>query len=200
MRESRRRVKWGFGVGAASIVAVAAVAAPASATVMAALGMNELVAQADEVFVGSVVSQRARWDDRGRIVTDVMFAVEQTAKGAARVGATITIVRFGGAIGDVGMRIEGEPMFDDGERALVFARRVGGPRGMLRPVGMSQGVMPVRDGAWGVMVHPGGAGLALTQRLAGGALAPAPAALVSPRRLDAVLAEIHAIAGGARAP
>ena len=198
MRGRGRRVTWGLGAGLAVIVA--GVAAPAAATVMVALGMGELVSRADEVFVGSVVSQRARWDDRGRIVTDVTFSVDESAKGAVRAGGTITIVRIGGAIGDLGMRIEGEPMFDDGERALVFARRVGGPRGVLRPVGMSQGVMPVRQGAGGVMVHPGGAGLSLTQQVTGGALLPAPAALVAPRPLEAVMADIRALARGAHAP
>lgn len=199
MRELRRRVK--LGLGAAVALIVGSVAAPASATVMVALGMGELVARADEVFVGTVVGQSARWDDRGRIVTDVTFSVDESVKGAAHAGGTITIVRMGGAIGDLGMRIEGEPMFADGERALVFARRVGGPRGALRPVGMSQGVMPIQAGAQGAMVIPGGAGLTLTQQVTGGSLLPAPAALTSPRLLDAVLSEVRSLVNEApRAP
>ena len=59
---------------------------------------------------------------------------------------------------------------------MVFLRRL--DDGLLRPVGMSQGVMPVSEAAGVLTVQPGGGGLSLVQRGAQGGLHPAPAALL----------------------
>jgi hypothetical protein len=169
----------------AALAALAAVA-PAAASVTRALDLRELVAEADHVAVVRVVRQEARWH-RGRIVTDVTLEVETSMKGA-RAGETLVVRRLGGAIGDLGMRVEGEPEFIDGERSVVFARSM---RGVLRPVGMSQGVLPIQLDAGRAMVLPGGAGLSLVLPAPGNRFAPAPAALLHPRPLDDLLGEIR---------
>jgi hypothetical protein len=76
------------------------------------------------------------------------------------------------------MHVEGEPHLEIGQRYLLFLAR--SPAGTLRPVGMSQGVMPVQDRAGERVVMPGGGGLALVQPGPGGRLAPAPGALLYP--------------------
>lgn len=148
----------------------------ASATVTEALSLRDLTQRADLVVLATAVAESARRDARGRIVTDVALRIEEALKGDARAGSTITMTRLGGAIGDIGMRVEGEPRFTVGERYVVFLYRTHG--GALRPVGMSQGVMPVDDDGGETMVLPGGAGLSLVERVAGGRLAPAPGALI----------------------
>lgn len=157
------------------------------ASVTRALSLAELVAESDHISVARVIRQEARWQGR-RIVTDVTLEIETSMKGGAA-GEQIVLRRLGGAIGDLGMRVEGEPGFTDGERSVIFARNA---RGALRPVGMSQGVLPVRVQAGAEMVLPGGAGLALVRATPDNRFLPAPAALVSPRPLAEVLDEIRA--------
>lgn len=164
----------------------AASATTASASVVEALELSELVARAERVVLGRVVDKRARWDGRGRIVTDVTLRVQERMKGAP--GDTITLTRLGGSIGEVGMKVAGEPSFRVGERRIVFARP--GRNGGWRPVGMSQGALPVVDDAGREVVMPGGAGLSLVHQH-GSQLVPAPAALLHPRPLADVLADIR---------
>src|SRR5689334_799845 len=80
----------------------------ADATMANALSLAELTDQADVVVVGSVTGQHARRDEHGRIVTDVRIAVEESVRGDAPPGDEIVLVRIGGALDGIGMRIEGE--------------------------------------------------------------------------------------------
>lgn len=175
----------------AALAAAVFVVAPAFATTIEALDMRALVERSDRVLLGTVVRQEARWDDRHRIVTDVTVRVEDAMKGDAAVGHEVVVRCLGGAIGDLGMHIEGEPSFEDGDRAIVFGRAIRGAA-YVRPVGMSQGVLPIRTLEGREMVLPGGRGLALVSRAQGGRLLAAPAALLAPRPLPDVVAEIRA--------
>ncbi len=149
---------------------------PASATISEALSLRELVQQADHVVLATTVGARARRDTYGRIVTDYTVEVQDVLKGPARLGEPLVMTSLGGAIGDLGMRVEGEPHLRVGSRYVLFLRRAGGT---LRPVGMSQGALAVREGDE-PLVLPGGGGLSLVQRGQGGQLMPAPAALIHP--------------------
>lgn len=171
-----------------------AVVLPAHATVMVALDLPTLVREADVVVVADVVGQTARWDAHRRIVTDVELAVVEPMKGTSRPGDVVVLTRLGGAIGELGMRIEGEPLFADGERVLVFARTSTEDHVSLCAVGMSQGVMPVEHG----QVLPGGGGLALVQQGSDGHLRPSPPALAGPRALTAIRDDIRTLLAGGR--
>jgi hypothetical protein len=177
----------------AAVVALLAETVPAAASVMAALELDELVSTADDVVIATAVDEESRWDDRGRIVTDVTLVVDEPMKGSLRAGDTFVVRHLGGSIGDLGMRVEGEVAFALGERSVVFAERRGA---LSRVVGMSQGSLPIRrdtDGA--EMVWPGGRGLALVRQARDGALVPSPGYLLAPRGLDVVRAEILAAVG-----
>ncbi len=89
---------------------------------------------------------------------------------------------------DIGMQIAGEPRFGDGDRVLVFARRW---EQTLRPVGMSQGTLPVARVAGHDLVSPGGGGLSLMQRATGGGLEPGAGALAHPTALTRVLESVR---------
>jgi len=170
-------MRFGAGLGVTCAILLSLSAAPAEATLSEALSLRELVAQSDVIVLATCVDQRALRDSRERIVTDYSLRVEETMSGSAPAGGTLTMRRLGGELGDLGMRIEGEPRLMPGERYVIFLRRVGA---ILRPVGMSQGVLPVEDRGGALTVHPGGAGLGLVQRARGGQLVPAPAALLHP--------------------
>lgn len=174
----------------------------AAASLMLALDLPALVARASHIVVARVESQRARYDDRGRIVTDVTLRVEEALVGPVRVGEPIVLERFGGAIGELGMRVEGEPLFADGARVLVFASPAASGSGRLRPVGMAQGVMrlaPPSVPGGDEQVLPGGEGLALVRAVGGRWVASAPA-LETPRPLGEVRDAIARLRGGRRAP
>jgi hypothetical protein len=110
-------------------------------------------------------------------------------KGPAQTGSELVVRRIGGVIGDVGMRVEGEPQFSTGDRRLLFLRDQGR---YCRPVGMSQGVLPLRSENGQTWVESGTTGLALVRR-EGVQLVPAPAAVTEPVPLDAILERIRAL-------
>jgi hypothetical protein len=172
-----------------AVLALLLAASPAAASITVALDLAELVAASEAVVVATVVDRRSQWDSERRIVTDVTLRIDDTMKGHYGRGEDIVVRRLGGAIGDLGMRVEGEPTFSDGERAVLFAERVGAH---LRPVGMSQGVLRVRLSERGQeLVHPGVRGLELVRRAPTGTLVPAPAYLIEARPLADVMDEIR---------
>lgn len=179
-------------VGLAAVVTAVALGflvGRAEASVVLALDMRELVQGSAQVVVATALRQESRYDSRRRIVTDVTLRVDQTLKGESRTGDTLVVRRLGGAIGEIGMRVEGEPAFAVGQRSIVFARRT--PAGVLRPVGMAQGVMPIQRIDGREMVTSNGHGLSLLRRLADGRLVGGQPAITVPRALEDVLAQIR---------
>lgn len=165
-------------------------ASPARATTSQALSLGELVDQASHVVLVTCVGARTSRDARRRIVTDYDLSVEETMKGEARVGQVLTMRSLGGVIGDLGMRVEGEPHPEIGERYLVFLRTLGDGH-TLRPVGMSQGVMTIQEQAGARVVLPAGNGLSLVLRAPGGGLSPAPPAILHPEPYESVRARVE---------
>lgn len=172
---------------------------PAAGSVQEALALTELTDLADEVIVVEALDAHARWDEFGRIVTDVRLRVSEGMKGSLG-GEDETMATFlGGAIGDLGMRVEGAPSLAPGQRALVFARdreSMVGP--VLRPVGMSQGVLPIQRTGGVDVVHPGGRGLMLVRRGAAGELLPSHGALKGPLDLTELRRQIRALVDASR--
>lgn len=175
-----------LAVGLVSLTAVSS----AEATTSEALSLPQLVDQATHVVLVTCVGARTSRDGRQRIVTDYDLSIEEVMKGAGRVGQVLTMRSLGGEMGDLGMRIEGEPHLALGQRYLVFLRTLG-DRATLRPVGMSQGVMTIEEQTGARVVMPGGAGLSLVSRAQGGGLSPAPPAILHPEPYESVRARIE---------
>lgn len=168
----------------------------ASASLVLAMELSELVAEAELVVMARVIRQESRFDDQGRIVTDVQMQVENVEKGSLAPGAGITVRRLGGTLEGLAMRIEGEPSFDDGERVLLFGsslRRLH----VYRPIGMSQGAMRVFEQNGEPWVRRANGGLSLVRKSADGRTSEAPND-ATPRRLDDVLREIRDLVSKAR--
>ena len=163
-------------------------ASPVAATLIVAMDMEALVDRSDVIVLAEVVSRESSWDEHGRIVTDVTLRVNEQLRGGVAAGGLLTIRCHGGAIGERGMHVAGEPTFSSRE-SLVFAYHAAS--GRLRPTGMSQGVMPIRrDQGSAAIVMPGGAGLELT-RPSTGTLEPGRAALTGPAPVEAVLDRVR---------
>jgi hypothetical protein len=184
-----RRLAWAVPLCAISLLPTIALA-----TQVEAMSLRELVAEADLVVVGTVVSNDAHYDDLERIVTDATIRIEDTLHGART--ETIVVRRLGGVVGDIGLSIAGESAHPVGSRELLFLRALTPtdlPEGSVvyRPLGMSQGVMPMLDANGIEVVTPGGADLSIVTRLPNGSLAPAGGALSAPMPRDEMLARVR---------
>jgi len=109
---------------------------------MIKLRLEQLAAEADTIVLGTVTSQASAWNaQHTAIYTDVTVAVEEVIKGTP--GAEVTFRVAGGIVGDIGMRTSNDPVFQKGERVILFLDTREVP---ARIVGLHQGKYPVRDG------------------------------------------------------
>lgn len=134
----------------AAAVLLTAVTATRASTVIPPT-FEQLVANAQSVFVAEVVGVRAVWRDareRRVIKTLVTVRVEDVWKGS--VSGTTQLEFLGGTVDGVTLEVHGVPQFRVGQRELLFV--VDGGRPMVSPlVGLMHGRMRVeRDPATGV--------------------------------------------------
>jgi hypothetical protein len=166
---------------------------PANASIVQGLELQELVAHADRIVLGRVLFSESFQHPNGQLGTWHRISVEREIRGQAPDEQEVMVETLGGQIGDIAMRVEGEPSFTVGERVLVFIRD-GGPYTAFRPVGMGQGVMRVRTEQGVETVSQNREGLMLMRRNEKGRLERSPGALPQKERLDALLLKLRDIA------
>lgn len=176
----------------AALLAALLVASPADASIVQGLELPELVRHADRIVLGRVLFSESFQRPDGQLGTWHRIGVEREIRGRAPDEREVIVETLGGQIGDVGMRVEGEPSFTVGERVLVFIRD-GGPYTAFRPVGMGQGVMRVRMKRGVETVTQNREGLMLVRRNAQGRLEKSLGALPDKERLDALLSKLRDI-------
>ncbi|MSS73510.1 MAG: hypothetical protein EXS64_18775 [Candidatus Latescibacteria bacterium] len=113
-----------------------------------ALGIEEVVARADRIFVGTCVEVRGERDpEHGIVVTRYTFTVSRPVKG--QVGGTVTFRQYGGSAGKRRTVIDGLPVYRPGEEVVLFLKP-DSAWGLTSPVGLFQGRYEVsRDGVSG---------------------------------------------------
>lgn len=119
-------------------VAGAAAPAPAEATTMAALTLDDLAIRATDIVQGTVTELTPRWSD-GFLLTDVTIEVETCIKGAC-LADSVQVQVFGGTSDGYVVEAAGSARYVPGEHVLLFLEPVGGsgqPR--LRTAGMALG-------------------------------------------------------------
>ena len=166
---------------------------PADASIVQGLELEELVAHADRIVLGRVLFSESFERPNGQFGTWHRISVEREIRGQAPDEQEVMVETLGGQIGDIAMRVEGEPSFTVGERVLVFIRD-GGPYTAFRSVGMGQGVMRVRTEQGVETVSQNREGLMLMRRNEKGRLERSPGALPQKERLDALLLKLRDIA------
>jgi len=164
----------------------------ANGSIVRGLELQELVSHADRIVLGRVLFSESFQRPDGQLGTWHRVAIEREIRGGAPDEQEVIIETLGGHIGDIAMRVEGEPSFRVGERVLVFIRD-GGPYTAFRPVGMGQGVMRVRMEQGIEMVSQSREGMMLMRRNAQGRLVPARGALPDKERLDGLLLKLRGI-------
>ncbi len=176
----------------AALLLVGLPASPANGSIVQGLELHELVAHADRIVLGRVLFSESFVRADGQLGTWHRIAVERELRGRARDEQEVIVETLGGQIGDIAMRVEGEPSFRVGERVLVFVRD-GGPYTAFRPVGMGQGVMRVLMERGVETVTQNREGLMLMRRNAQGRLERSLGALPQGERLDALLSKLRDI-------
>ncbi|MCZ6806830.1 MAG: hypothetical protein O7F08_07745 [Deltaproteobacteria bacterium] len=178
----------------AVLLATLITASSAHGSIVQALDLSELVAQSDRIVVGRVVLAEVFQRGDGSITTWYRVEVERELRSDAPTRdeePEVIVQVLGGQIGDLGMRVEGEPRFSVGERAVIFMRE--GNQLAFRPVGMAQGVMRIRMDEGAETVFQSREGLLLVRRGPDGLLKRSPGALPRKERLDAFLDRVSTI-------
>jgi hypothetical protein len=193
---------FGFKLFPAALFAALLLASSADGSIVQGLDLEELVSHADRIVLGQVLFSESFVQPDGKIGTWHRIAVErELGRGHAPDESEVIVETLGGQLGNLGMRVEGEPSFSVGERVLVFMRD-GGPYTAFRPVGMGQGVMRVRTEQGVETVTQNREGLMLMRRNAQGRLEKSLGALPDEEHLDALLSKLRSIveqqAGGVR--
>ena len=115
---------------------------PLYATSVQRLSFELLVAKAQSIVQGSVVSaQTYRSADGKLILTNYTVDVEESLKGSS--GKTVTFTTVGGRIGNTILHVSGMPVFQPGEKAVLFLEQAGA---YTTVVGLNQGKFTVSNG------------------------------------------------------
>lgn len=181
-----------LGALAAAVLLVALSAGPAYASIVQALDLDELVEDSEQILLGEVVLSESFVRPNGMIGTWHRIRVERRLRGSGSEAGEVIVETLGGTIGEVGMRVAGEPSFSLGERVVVFLRSEA-PYAAARPVGMGQGVMRVRTQGGLDMVRQSREGMLLVRRNAQGRLERGVGALREPQRLERFLDAVRDI-------
>jgi len=109
---------------------------------MVTLSLEQLARGVNTIVLGTVTRQASAWNaQHTAIYTDVTVAIEEVIKGLS--GLEVTFRVAGGIVGEIGMRTSNDPVFQDGERVIVFLNTDSAP---ARVGGLHQGKYTVRDG------------------------------------------------------
>lgn len=98
----------------------------ARATTVIPPTFDELVAEAETIFEGTVTAMRSEWTGQGadrHIVSYVTFKIEDAIKGA--LGADYTIRVFGGTVDGQTVEVTDAPRFKVGDRDILFVQHNG---------------------------------------------------------------------------
>lgn len=114
------------------------------AAIIQSKNLTEMTRDADAIVVGRVSAQWTAWDrDHRYIWTHTEVIVDESWKGGSQ--SRLTISELGGIVDGVGMSVAGTPLYQIGERVVIFARRM--PTGILRTASMSLGKLEIVEGA-----------------------------------------------------
>ena len=133
---------------ACAFLAVALAVTPLRATTYLPITFQELITQADVIFIGDVVDVRPytlRTQTGTLVKTRVTFRVNDALYGT---NSIVEVLDFlGGEADGLGMAVEGMPKFAVGDRRVVFARR----KASVNPiVGFTQGLLRIGRDTTGV--------------------------------------------------
>jgi hypothetical protein len=107
-------------------VVLTLLAGPVFAAVFIVPPDQELVDSADAIVVGTAVDTQSMFANQDEIITRVFVGVEEVLKGSIDPRLTLEIIVEGGVVGDQAEIVSGAPIFNPGDRYLVFLQRHSG--------------------------------------------------------------------------
>lgn len=113
-------------------------ATSAEATMVEAMGVDDLTDRSTDIVRGRVLNS-AGVRIGGHIFTKHTLAATECFKGHCT--KQLEVLTVGGAIGNLGMHVEGAAKLAPGQEVVLFGRRRGNA---IRPVGLSQGLFVLR--------------------------------------------------------
>ena len=102
-----------------TVIIAALLAAPAFATTIKKMDLQELVKVSDAIAQGTVESIETRWEDKS-IYTYTSIRVDESIKGGPR--RAYLVRHAGGTIGALTLDAPGTPKFNQGDQVIVFLR------------------------------------------------------------------------------
>jgi len=127
------------GLAWAAVLVMAAMA-PAHATTLVSMSIEQLTQASSDIVQARVVNQECGWNAaHTQIVTITTLAVSQSLRGKA--AATVRVQQLGGTVGNLTVTIPGDVVFRLQGEYVVFLEPAEGSS--FHVVGMSQGLFPV---------------------------------------------------------
>lgn len=130
-------------LGLFAAAATLAVTAPASASSVLNVSIEDHARLSKFVVVGRIVAQQGELDPANGVETAVSLKVVESFKGAARKGNTVVFHTRGGEFDGVLSQAVGDAVFKTGQTYLVFIEEIDG---RLYNIGLSTGVWDIRAG------------------------------------------------------
>src|SRR5687768_13382591 len=90
----------------------------------------EMIQRSDDIVVATGVTSTVERTPRGGIVTRYVLRIEEVLKGRRSHGSHLVLTEIGGQLPDIGLYVSGMPVYEPGERYVVFvdANRDGDPQ------------------------------------------------------------------------
>lgn len=112
----------------------------AHASVSIAAAYEPLVSASDAVVVVLAAEHMSQWED-GKIYTYTKVRIEDSVAGNLGAGSETWVRTRGGTVGNIGQIVDGEPVFANKSRSLLFLRK--GPQSSFEVSARAQGQYPV---------------------------------------------------------
>jgi hypothetical protein len=112
------------------------------ATSVRRLSFDDLIASAHSIVEGSVVSSNTYRSSDGKLIfTSYTISVQESLKGSTP--QTVTVTTVGGRIGNTILHVAGMPVFQPGDRAILFLEQ---SKSFTTVVGLNQGKFAISNG------------------------------------------------------
>ncbi|HEY7791978.1 MAG TPA: hypothetical protein VIC33_15795 [Vicinamibacterales bacterium] len=164
------------------------VAGSARATTVIAQPLPQLTAQAGAIVHGTVTGVRSDWNaGRTHIFTFVSVHVDRSLKGS--LGPDLTVMEFGGTVGNLRQYIPGTPQFRPGEEVVLFLS--------LHPP-MYPSVLALSQGKFSIVADRATGTRMISRDLYGATVRGPGEALTVPPTLSAFESQVRALVAGGR--
>ncbi len=126
-----------------AVLAVAVVGGAANAAVVLQT-TQDLTGNSSDIIHGQVLSAEGEWNDEHTFIfTRVDLKVSEQFKGTLELESTITVMAPGGAVGEVGLKVEHAPQFEVGEQVILFLTPL--EDGQFRVTAWEQGKFTIEE-------------------------------------------------------